>query len=176
MQEKFMALGLGEKLVLGGAVILLIASFLNWAEASISFAGFSESDGGSGWASPGSIWGILAILIAVALAALLVAMKFGNFAAPALPTGISWGMVYAAGAALVIVFMLLKAWRIMELPGCGDAGDLGDLGVGDFDCSIGFAFGYFVALVGAIIFAAGGFLMYSTDKGAGFEGLRSRPQ
>src|SRR5687768_14646892 len=158
MQEKFTALSLGEKLVLGGAIIILVASFFNWAEASVSVAGFGgASEGGSGWASPGSIWSVLAILIAIVLAGALAAMKFGNVNMPDLPSGVSWGMIYAAGAALVILFMLLKAWRIIELPGCGDAGDLGLEG---FSCSVGFAIGYWIALVGAVIFAVGGFLMY----------------
>ena len=68
-------------------------------------------------------------------------------------------------AALVILFMLLKAWRISALPGCGDAGDLEG-----FECSVGFAIGYWIALVGAIIFAAGGYMLYSEDKGEGFGG------
>jgi hypothetical protein len=98
-------------------------------------------------------------------------MKFGNVSMPALPSGISWGMVYAAGAALVFLFMLLKGWRITALPDlCGGADDRG------VDCSIGFAIGYWIGLVGAIIFAAGGYMLYTADKGAGFAGLSSRTQ
>ncbi len=172
MQEKLNQLSLGEKLLLGGAVIIFIASFLNWAEASVTVAGFgSQSDGGSGWASPGSLWSVLAILIAVILGASIAALRFGNITLPALPSGVSWGMVYGAGAVLVIIFMLLKAWRITALPDCGGGAD-----IDGFDCSIGFAIGYWIALVGAIIFAAGGYMLYTADKGEGFGGLRSRMQ
>jgi hypothetical protein len=172
MQEKLNQLSLGEKLLLGGAVVIFIASFFNWAEASVTVAGFgTQSDGGSGWSSPGSLWSVLAILIAVILAGALAALRFGDVTLPALPSGVSWGMVYAAGAALVILFMLLKAWRISALPGCGDAGDLDG-----FDCSVGFAIGYWIALIGAVIFAAGGYMLYTADKGEGFGGLRSRMQ
>jgi hypothetical protein len=171
MQEKINQLSLGEKLLLAGAAIILVASFFNWAEASASFAGFSSSAGGSGWSAPGSIWSILAILVAVVLAGALLAMKFGNVSMPALPSGITWGMAYGAGAVLVIIFMLLKAWRITELPDlCAGADELGA------DCSVGFAIGYWIALVGTIIFAAGGYMLYTADKGAGFSGLTSRPQ
>jgi hypothetical protein len=168
MQEKLNQLSLGEKLLIGGAIIILIASFFNWAEASASFAGISRTEGDSGWGSPGSIWSVLAILIAIVAAGALAAMKFGNVTLPALPSGVTWGMVYGAAAALVILLMLLKAWRILALPdACAGAEEAG------VDCSIGFAIGYWIALVGAIIFAAGGYMLYTADKGAGFSGLRS---
>jgi hypothetical protein len=169
MQEKLNQLSLGEKLVVGGAVVIFLASILfNWAEASVSFGGISSSDGDGGWGAPGSIWSSLAILISIALAGIIIATKFGNVQMPALPNGITWGMVYGAGAALVILFMLLKAWRIIALPGCGGA-DLEGI-----DCSIGFAIGYWIGLIGAILVAAGGYFLYTADKGAGFASLRQR--
>ncbi len=166
MQEKIMQLSLGEKLVAGGGILLFLASFLDWFTFEAGVEGIASSSAGeSGWGDPGSIWSLIAILVSIVLAG-IVAAKLGNVQMPALPQGISWGMVFAAGAGIVIIAMLLKAWRITAVNACEGASEFG------VSCSSGFGFGFYIAFIAAIILAAGGYLLYSTDKGAGFGGLR----
>src|SRR5688572_19352378 len=121
---------------------MLVAAFLDWF--SFSEAGFSFGENGLG--EPGSIWSILAILLALILAAIVIATRLGNVNMPDLPENTTWGLVFGGGAALIIVFMLLKAWRIMDLP----AG--------------GFGIGFFLALIAAIAIAVGGYLLYTEEK------------
>lgn len=143
MQEKLMALSTPEKAIAGGGVLMLIASFFDWFHAD--FEGI-VSVGRSGWGDPASIWSILAILISVALAAAVVAPRLGDVTLPALPENVTWGKVFGGGAAAVVVLMLLKAWRILDVP------------VG------GFGIGFFIAIVATAAIAYGGYMIYSEEK------------
>lgn len=88
----------GEKAVAGGGLLMLIAGlFLPWWRLSISGFG-SATEGGFG--QPGEIWSILAILISMALAGSIIAVKLGNVQLPALPSNLSWGQVYGGGGSL----------------------------------------------------------------------------
>ena len=140
--DKINALSLAEKLIGGGAVLMLLASLFGWW--SVSGRGFSVSENGLG--QPGSIWSILAIFISVGLAAVTLVPKLTTIAMPALPESVTWGMVHGGGGALVVVLMLLKAWRISAVP------------VG------GFGIGFFIAIVAAAAIAYGGYLLYSEEK------------
>jgi hypothetical protein len=140
--DKINTLSMPEKAIAGGGILMLIASILDWYHYSEGPFSFGES----GWGSPGSIWGILAILISIALAGVVIATKFGNVQMPALPQGVTWSMVWGGGAAAVVVLMLLKAWRIMDVP------------VG------GFGIGFFLGVIAAAAIAYGGYMMYSEEK------------
>ena len=139
MMEKVNVLSLPEKLIAGGGVLMLIASIFDW----FSYSGFGEG----GWGKPGSIWSVLAILISLVLAAVILATRLGNVQMPALPQNLTWGQVWGGGAAAIVVLMVLKAWRIMDVP------------VG------GFGIGFFIAVVATVAIAYGGFLMYTAEKG-----------
>ena len=141
--DKLNALTLGEKLVAGGGALMLVASFFDWYHADIEGI---FSVGRSGWGAPGSIWSVLAIIISVVLAGVVLAPKLGNVQMPALPENVTWGKVFGGGAAAVVVLMLLKAWRISDVP------------VG------GFGIGFFVGVVAAALVAYGGYLLYSEEK------------
>jgi hypothetical protein len=141
---------MGEKAVAGGGILMLIASFFDWWH--YSSLGFDVGEGG--WGEPASIWSILAILISIVLAGIVLATRFGNMKMPDLPQGVTWGMVYGGGAALVVLFMLLKAWRISAVE------------VG------GFGIGFWIGVVAAAAIAYGGYVLYSADKGAGFSSFR----
>jgi hypothetical protein len=154
MQEKLNQLSLGEKLVAGGGIVMLIASLFDWWHYSSG----PFSYGQSGWGDPGSIWSVLAILISIVLAGIVLAVRFGNVNMPALPAGWTWGMVYGAGAALVVLLMLLKFWRIMAVPAGGPG------------------LGFFLAALATAAIAYGGFVLYNSDKGAGFQSLMNKKQ
>jgi hypothetical protein len=101
------------------------------------------------------------------MAGILLAMKFGNVNMPALPVGWTWGMAYGAAAAVLVVAMLLKAWRISS----GEVtigGVTGDASLG------GFGIGFFLGVIATAAIAYGGFLLYSADKGGGFASLRGQ--
>ena len=140
--DKLNTLSLGEKLVAGGGVLMFIASFFDWWH--FSEAGFSG--GYDGWGDPGSFWSLLAILVSIALAGVVLATRLGNMQMPTLPPNWTWGKIYGGGAALVVVLILLKAWRIMAVP------------VG------GFGIGFFLAFIAAGCIAYGGYILYSQEK------------
>jgi hypothetical protein len=150
MQEKIMGLGTGEKLVAGGGVLMLIASFLDWwkfnAPDIADAFGFSGY-GGSGWDAPGSIWSTLAILISIVLAGVIIATRLFNVQMPALPQNVTWSQVWGGGSAAVVVLILLKAWRILALPS-----------------GYGFDIGFWVAVVATVLVAAGGYMLYTQEK------------
>ena len=140
--DKINALSTGEKLIAGGGVLMLVASFFNWWQAS----GGGITVGESGFGQPGSIWGLLAILISIVLAGVVLATRLGNMNMPALPENLTWGLVFGGGGALVVVLVLLKAWRISAVP------------IG------GFGIGFFLGLIAAVAIGAGGYLLYTEEK------------
>ncbi len=141
--DKLNALSTPEKAIAGGGVLMLVASLLDWWH--VSGSGFGSA-GQSGWGSPGSIWGILAILLSIALAGVVLSTRLGNVQMPALPESLTWGKVWGGGAAAIVVFMLLKAWRITEVP------------IG------GFGIGFFLGALAAAAIAYGGYMLYTEEK------------
>ena len=144
--DKLNALSTPEKAIAGGGVLMLVASLLDWWHVSASgFGSFGEI----GWGPPGSIWGILAILLSISLAGVVLSTRLGNIQMPALPEILTWGKVWGGGAAAIVVFMLLKAWRITEVP------------VG------GFGIGFFLGVIAAAAIAYGGYMLYTEEKARG---------
>jgi hypothetical protein len=142
--DKFNELSLGEKLIsVGGVLLFFFGLLFDWWHVSVN--GFG-SGGTKGFDDPGMIWSTLAILIALALAGSILAIRLGKMTPPTLPSNLTWGQVYGGGAALVVVLMLLKAWRIMEVP------------VG------GFGIGYILGAIATGAIAYGGYLLYSSEK------------
>jgi hypothetical protein len=158
LMAKVQALSLGEKLVGGGGIVMIIASILPWIKLSISgAAGIAGASGSkSAWGAPASIWSILAVLIAIALAGIVVA-RVMNMQMPTLPNNLTWGQIFGGGAVAIVVFMLLKAWRISAV----DTGGFVDKSYG---------IGFFLGVICTIAIAYGGYLLYSEDKGGGFGG------
>jgi hypothetical protein len=138
--EKLNALSTGEKLIAGGGILMLIASFLPWYDFDFGLE-FVGSITRNGWQSPNAIWSILATLIAVAMAAAVLAPKFGNVRLP--DTGsVTLGQVFLGAGALVAICILLKL-------------------IGE---SSSMSFGFFLGILAAIACAAGGYLLYSEEK------------
>lgn len=144
--DKINTLSMPEKAIAGGGVLMIIAAlFFDWYHLSIG--GFGG--GTKGFDAPGSIWSILAILISIILAGVVIATKLGNVQMPALPEGVTWGMVWGGGAAVVVVCMILKAWRISAVP------------VG------GFGIGFFLGVIAAAAIAYGGYMLWTEEKSKG---------
>ena len=101
--DQLKALSLGRKLVLGGGVLLLIVSFLDWQHASVSINGVTVASGGqSAWHG---FWGVLMGLMLVALVAWTAAGAFGV----KLPDNIPDGMLTLALGVLIPIFAFIKA-------------------------------------------------------------------
>ena len=148
--EQLEKLTLGEKLVVGGCIaFILVALIFEWT----TYGRF----GYGAFEYPGGTWITFAVILAVILAGFILAVRLGNMSSPALPASWTWGMVYAIGCGLILLFVLVKAWRIIAAPGGGD-----------------FAIGFLLGAVatGAIVY--GGYLLYEADKGGGFARLRHK--
>jgi hypothetical protein len=139
-------LSMGQKLIAGGGILMLIASFLPWYKVSFSVAqiGFSTSVSRSGWQSPGGIWSILAVLLAVAMAGVVIA-RLANVALPDLGS-VTWGQAMLGGGVAVAVLVVIKL----------------------LNHSSNLSFGFFLGIIAAVALAAGGYLLYSEERtGAG---------
>ena len=139
--DKINQMSMGEKLVSGGGILMLIASILPWHRVSFDSDFLDLTINRSAWQSPDALWSILATLIAVALAASVLAVKFANVQLPALGS-ITWGTAYGAGGAAVALFVLLKL--ISETDYLG--------------------YGLYLGIVAAAAIAYGGYLLYSEEK------------
>jgi hypothetical protein len=130
-----------------GGVVLLISLFLPWYGASVSVAGFSASESGSGWEALGFI-DILLFLIAVAAIAIVAARAAG-----ALPAELPAPVVLLGLGALAVLLVL---YRIIDVP-VDDVPDQVD---------ISRKVGIFIALIGAAGVAYGGWRTNTETPGA----------
>lgn len=97
-------LTLGDK-ILGGAGILLILDLLlfPWHSIDIGRVTFTRQ----ATESPNGFWGILALLLAIAIVAAVVVRRLTTAKLPELPIAWSMALFYAAIATLVILFIKL---------------------------------------------------------------------
>jgi hypothetical protein len=138
----------GDKAILGGSLVLLIAMFLPWYGAE--FGGFSDSANGF------HRWGLLTFLAWIAVVGLwlLRGPLSSQFKLPA--WGITDGMLFMILGGVELLGIILF-W----IDGSGSVGGLSAFGV-----SVGVRFGLFIALVGAAATVAGGFLKQSEPAAA----------
>ncbi len=154
--DKLNTLSMGEKLAAGGSVLLIIFSFLPWYK--YSFGGLEELgiDGGSvsrhALQSPGAIWGVIAFFAAIALLIAILGPKFANLQLPALGS-VTWGQAFLGLGVLALVCVILKF--INE--------------------SSYLAFGFYIGFLAAVAMAAGGYLLFTEEKGSSPFG-NTRPQ
>lgn len=148
MVDKFKALGLGEKIILVAALVLLIDSFLPWYSVNIgSIAGVDlGSVHRNGWESPGGLWSILAVLIGLAMAGVILVKNLAKEGTlPDNISGITWPKIYLGAGAAAALFIVIKI--------INESSHLG--------------FGFFVGIICVAGLAAGGVLMYRDEMAAG---------
>jgi hypothetical protein len=137
--DKLNSLSNGEKLIAGGGVVLLIASFLPWYSIDLGgLATFSRN----GWQSPGAIWSLLAVIIGVVMAGAILGPKFANIQLPDLGS-ITWPQAHLGLGGLALVFIILKF--INE--------------------SSYLSFGFYLGALAAIALAVGGYLYFTENGG-----------
>src|SRR3954468_7573298 len=96
ISAKLSALSTGEKLSLGGGLAFVISTFLPWIKVSVKGVGGlggGGSSSNSALSDPASIWGILALVVAIVLAGIIIA-RVMDMQLPALPPQYTWGQVF----------------------------------------------------------------------------------
>jgi hypothetical protein len=124
----------GEITTAVSGVLLLVFSFFHWYSVDLGpFGTFSRN----GWQSPGAIWGIVAILIGIVLAAHVIVEKLSGVELPERLGSVGWGVVHLAGGAIALLFVLIKL----------------------LNESSSTAIGFYLAIIACIGLTAGGYLM-----------------
>lgn len=140
--DKLNELGNAQKLIAGGGVLMLIASFLPWYKISFSFGEFGGgSVSANGWEAPGAIFSILAVLVGVAMAVAILGPIFANLQLPDLGN-ITWGQAHLGLGVAALVLVVLKFLNESD----------------------SLSYGFFIGLIAALALAAGGYLMYTEEK------------
>lgn len=133
--DKLKDLTLGEKIVAGAGVLLLIDSFLPWYSVDIKSYGIGYSYTRNGWQSPGSLFSLLAVLLGVAMAAQVIVTKLGLAELPDKLGNFSWGQVHMFAGIAALALIVIKYLNESSYVGIG-------MWIG-FLCGAGLAFGGF---------------------------------
>ena len=110
-----------DRFIAGGAVILLIDSFLHWYTFSFKGAGAALANVGGG--ASGNLWNIygilkLALFLALAAGALVIARLVGALDSVKLPAGINVLTLATSGLATIIFLLrMLGAYKSNSLLG-----------------------------------------------------------
>jgi len=140
-------ISMGNKILLGAGLLLLIDSFLKWNNASVKGLGaFGGASGNfdSGWGyGVGPIFGILLLLtLAVVVLLTLIDQNVVQMKLPDLPIKIS--QLVAGLAGLTVLFGLIRFLTHRSYPGI----------------SVGRSIWGWIGLILLLVFAAGAFLRY----------------
>lgn len=146
-------LTLGEKLVGGGAIALLIGTFLPWYGSSYSTAFGSGGSSANLW-NGGGIWALLIALGCVVAVGVIVLRMMGVFDIS--EQGVEEPVVVLAAAA---VAMLITIWKVLQLPGGASSGS-GEFG----SYSYGRQWGLYIALIGAVVFTIGAVMKFQEER------------
>ena len=139
--EKFMALSIGEKLIVIAGLVLLIDGFLPWYSVSVEFAGVEVSDSANGWGAPGALWSMLAVLIGIAMAGVVGVKISTEGVIPENVGGFTWPKIFLGGGVAALLLVVIKFLN--------ESSSLG--------------FGFYLGFLAAAALAVGGFLMYREE-------------
>jgi hypothetical protein len=146
--EYWNKLTMGQRVIVASGILMLIDSFLPWYKYGGAGADLASQFGirttSNAWQAPGSFWSILAVLIALGMLALVVAVVFGNVQLPDLGQ-FTWGQAALAAGALALLFVVIRFLN--------HSGDL--------------SYGFILGFIAAAGLAAGGYLRYTEEQGAG---------
>ena len=136
--EKFMALGIGEKIILIAGLLLFIDGFLPWYDVDLGPFGSVTRNG---WESPGAIWSLLAILLGLAMSGVVAVKALTEGVIPENVGGFSWPKIFLGGGVAVAVLVLIKLLN--------ESSSLG--------------FGFYIGIICAAALAVAGVLMYREE-------------
>jgi hypothetical protein len=139
---------LGDLVAAISGLVLFLSLFFNWYSVSVSVAGFSQSEGFSGWTVLSFI-DILLFIIALVAVGVAVARMAGAMPRAAVSPGL---LVLALG----VLAVLLVLFRIIDIPGGGDVADVPGV-------DLGRSFGIFLSLLASLGVAAGGWLLWNEE-------------
>jgi len=102
----------------GGSLLILDLLFLPWLHSSVAFLGERLSLSARATAAPGALWGVLALLVTIAVVVDLALAEFSpRTRVPT--TQLGRAMTRCAAAALVVFFLLMKYFAETSFLGIG---------------------------------------------------------
>lgn len=111
-------LSTGDKIVGGTGILLIIGLlFFPWHKVEIKFLNVSASETRQAIESPGSFWGIVALLLTIAIVAVLVVRRLTTASLPEIP--ISWNQAVFYGAIAVLALLVIKLLSETDFLGWG---------------------------------------------------------
>ena len=137
--EKFMALSIGEKIIIIAGAVLFIDGFLPWYSVDLGpFGDYTRS----GWQSPGGIWSLLAILIGLAMSGVVAVRALTEGVIPENVSGVSWPKIFLGGGVAALLLVVIKFLN--------ESSELG--------------FGFYLGFIAAAALAVAGFLMFREES------------
>lgn len=138
--EQFSKMGVGEKIILIAAPLLLITSFLPWYDVDYLVGSVTRN----GWESPGAIWSMLAVVVSIVAFGKVV---LSNFTSVQIPTdlgnpNITWGRIHLGLGIAAAVFILFKLLNESSYLG----------------------FGFYLGIILVAALAVGGFLIFQEEQ------------
>ena len=135
--EKFMALGIGEKIIVIAWLILFIDGFLPWYDVDLGIVSVTRN----GWESPGGIWSILAILLGIAMSGVIAVKALTEGVIPDNVGGVTWPKILLGGGVATALLVLIKLLNESSYLG----------------------FGFYIGIICAAALAVGGVLLYREE-------------
>jgi len=135
--EKFMALGVGEKIIVIAGLILFIDGFLPWYDVDLGIVSVTRS----GWESPGAFWSILAILLGIAMSGVIAVKALTEGVIPDNVGGVTWPKILLGGGVATALLVLIKLLNESSYLG----------------------FGFYIGIICAAALAVGGVLLYREE-------------
>ena len=135
--EKFMALGIGEKIIVIAGLILFIDGFLPWYDVDLGIVSVTRS----GWESPGAFWSILAILLGIAMSGVIAVKALTEGVIPDNVGGVTWPKILLGGGVATALLVLIKLLNESSYLG----------------------FGFYIGIICAAALAVGGVLLYREE-------------
>ncbi len=100
-------LSLGERIVAGAGILLFITLVaLPWHSVDIDLCPFSETYTRRAIQSPNGFWGILAVLVTIAVVAAVLLRRLSNVNLPDLP--MAWNQTIFFATIAILALLLLK--------------------------------------------------------------------
>ena len=143
--EKFMALSIGEKIIIIAGAVLFIDGFLPWYDVDLGPFGSVTRNG---WESPGAIWSILAVLIGLAMSGVVAVKISTEGVIPENVGGFTWPKVFLGGGVASAVLILIKLLNESSYMG----------------------FGFYIGIICVAALAVAGVLMFREESAAGPSG------